>query len=286
MGYLIASIVLLLTQDNYGSIALPVCAFTTDSLQIHERVVKTTVIKRRSVIRLELSSDNNSPAQENQFNSNQDRLLQEILDIKPESTAERQSRISERLNAKRRLEEEKLNNIGVAILSVMGALLNFGYQYTHPVTSLSLLSSMQDKSVDINVIGNNGRPTVVDFWAPWCENCKASAPTLSAIEAEYKSQVNFILVNGDLAENWGLIERFGVDAIPHMAMLDSDGTIETALIGPIPKSILRADLDVLLSNAQVEKKDGAVIDDEKLKLPHMMYDAFRNKPDLKKVSFD
>lgn len=83
-----------------------------------------------------------------------------------------------------------------------------------------------------------------------------------------------------------MIERFGVDAIPHMAMLDSDGTIETALIGPIPKSILRADLDVLLSNAQVEKKDGAVIDGEKLKLPHMMYDAFRTKPELKKVSFD
>ena len=92
-------------------------------------------------------------------------------------------------------------------------------------------------------------------------------------------------MNGDLAENWGLIERFGVDAIPHLALLDSDGTVETALIGPIPKSILRADLDVLLSNAEVGKKI-STIDEEKLKLPHMMYDAFRNKPDMKKIRFD
>merc|ERR1712238_243900 len=107
--------------------------------------------------------------------------------------------------------------------------------------------------------------TVVDFWAPWCVNCKTSAPTLAALEAEYKSQVNFILVNGDLDENWGLIEKFGVDAIPHLALVDSDGTVETALIGPIPKSILRADLDVLLSNAQ--KKNGYVVGEGKLQLP-------------------
>jgi len=290
--YLIASIVLLLTQDNYGSIALPVCAFTTDSLQIHERVVKTTVIKRRSVIRLELSSDNNSPAQENQFNSNQDRLLQEILDIKPESTAERQSRISERLNAKRRLEEEKLNNIGVAILSVLAALLNFGYQYTHPVTSLSLLSSMQDKSVDINVIGNNGRPTVVDFWAPWCENCKVTAPTLKSVEDEYGDRVNFIMVNGDLRTNGALIERFGVDAIPHLALISSDGFIETSLIGLVPRSVLRTDLDVLIQNAHSTNSANTELQNRnkpngqgKIELPYKMFDAFEGRPNLKQISF-
>ena len=70
-----------------------------------------------------------------------------------------------------------------------------------------------------------------------------------------------------------------------MALLDSDGTVETALIGPIPKSILKEDLDVLLSNSQLEKKGGS-IDEGKRTLPHVMYDAFRNKPDMKKVSFD
>lgn len=211
--------------------------------------------------------------------------MQLALGIQAESEEDRILRIAKREALVAKREKEKLVKLGVAVASGFAALFNYAYQYTHPITSLSLLTEMQRNSEELSVIGRNGRPTVVDFWAPWCENCKASAPTLSAIETEYKSQVNFILVNGDLAENWGLIERFGVDAIPHLALLDSDGTVETALIGPIPKSILRADLDVLLSNAEVGKKI-STIDEEKLKLPHMMYDAFRNKPDMKKIRFD
>jgi len=211
--------------------------------------------------------------------------MQLALGIEPETEEDRKVRIAKREALVAKKEKEKLVKLGVAIVSGAAAMFNYAFQYTHPITSLSLLSDMQRNSEELTVIGRNGRPTVVDFWAPWCENCKASAPTLSAIETEYKSQVNFVLINGDLAENWGLIERFGVDAIPHMALLDSDGTVETALIGPIPKSILREDLDVLLSNSQLEKKGGS-IDEGKRTLPHVMYDAFRNKPDMKKVSFD
>lgn len=69
------------------------------------------------------------------------------------------------------------------------------------------------------------------------------APTLLQVEEEYKDKVNFVMINGDTREAWPLIEAFGVDAIPHLAMVSSDGDVETALIGPIPKQILEADLD-------------------------------------------
>ena len=49
----------------------------------------------------------------------------------------------------------------------------------------------------------------------------------------------------------GLLERFGVDAIPHLAMVGADGQGETALIGPIPKGVLREDLNVMLENARM-----------------------------------
>ena len=77
----------------------------------------------------------------------------------------------------------------------------------------------------------------------WCENCKLMAPTLLQIEEEYKDKVNFVMVNGDKRDAWPLIEAFGVDAIPHLALVSSEGDVETALIGPIPKRVLRADLD-------------------------------------------
>lgn len=161
-------------------------------------------------------------------------------------------------------------NLMVAIASIGVALLNYFWQFTHPISPVQLLVGMQDASAPLSVIGQNGKPTVVDFWAPvrftlystilllfdnefsspctlptkqWCENCKLMAPTLLQVEEDYKDRVNFVMVNGDKRESWPLIEAFGVDAIPHMAIVSADGDVETALIGPIPKRVLAADLD-------------------------------------------
>merc|ERR1712087_1042971 len=103
------------------------------------------------------------------------------------------------------------------------------------------MGQMQSNSQPITSIGNNGKPTVVDFWAPWCENCKQMAPTLYQVEQEFKVDVNFVMINGDDPNAWPLIEAFGVDAIPHLALVESDGPVDTALIGRVPKAWLEQD---------------------------------------------
>lgn len=128
----------------------------------------------------------------------------------------------------------------------------------------------------------------MDFWAPWCENCKRSASTLSAIEKEYGDSVNFVMVNGDEAQNWELIERFRVDAIPHLALISKEGDVETALIGPIPRSVLKADIDVLLEedpnseNRDIEGEKSVSLRD---KIPYKMFDAFQGNENMRKISF-
>lgn len=210
----------------------------------------------------------------------QERILQESLGIQPETPQEKEARIKLRQAQISVEKKSKRNNILVAIAAFSLAIINYTWQYTHPITSLTLLTEMQRNSQELNVIGNNGKPTVVDFWAPWCENCKASAPTLASIEQEYKDKVNFVMVDGDKGENWPIIERFGVDAIPHLAMVGSDGVVETALIGPIPRRVLREDLDVMLENAERRERG-----EEKVELPYTMYDAFRSRPDLRQLDF-
>ena len=60
----------------------------------------------------------------------------------------------------------KRRNLIVAIASIAVALLNYFWQFTHPISPVQLLLGMEQASVPLSVIGNNGKPTVVDFWAP------------------------------------------------------------------------------------------------------------------------
>mmetsp|Transcript_50899 Transcript_50899/g.76102 ORF Transcript_50899/g.76102 Transcript_50899/m.76102 type:complete len:324 (-) Transcript_50899:160-1131(-) len=169
-------------------------------------------------------------------------------------------------------------NWAVAVVSILLAVGNFCFQYSHPVTSIQLLQDMQAHSSCTSIAVGSGqsgqpggaqKPTLVDFWAPWCENCKLSAPTLKSVEEEYAGRVNFCMVNGDEASAWPMIEAFRVDAIPHLAMLNEEGVVETALIGPTPKSVLEADLDAMLSHKPV---------------PYTMLDVFAKDPEHAKVT--
>jgi len=116
----------------------------------------------------------------------------------------------------------------------------------------------------------------------WCENCKLIAPTLRQVEEEYKDRVNFVMVDGDKGESWPYIEAFGVDAIPHLALVSAEGDVETALIGPIPKHVLEADLDVLLDNAKLQQTQSS---QPPQALPYRMLDVFARNPEGRRVHF-
>ncbi|TFJ82906.1 hypothetical protein NSK_005785 [Nannochloropsis salina CCMP1776] len=90
------------------------------------------------------------------------------------------------------------------------------------------------------------------------------APVLRAVEGKYKDKVNFVVVNGDDRNeaSSALVERFRVDGIPHLALMTKEGEVKTALIGKVPRKVLEADIDSLIS--------GQV-------LPYEGYDAFEDE---------
>ena len=62
------------------------------------------------------------------------------------------------------LRKNRTRNIIVAITSFAVSILHYIWQLAHPVTAVEILATMQSQSAPLTSIGNNGKPTVIDFW--------------------------------------------------------------------------------------------------------------------------
>ena len=140
-------------------------------------------------------------------------------------------------------------NLGLALASVALAAALYVAQRTSPVDPLALLRRMEAASPPLPAALQSGKPTMVDFYAPWCESCRDMAPSMAKLERQYDGRVNFVVVNGDDARNAQLVRLFGVDAIPHIALISPTAPkgrqLQAVLVGDVPEPVLDADLRAL-----------------------------------------
>jgi len=78
------------------------------------------------------------------------------------------------------------------------------------------------------------KPTVIDFWAPWCGPCIALGPTIDALSKEYEGKINVGKVNVD--ENPNLSVNYGITSIPCVLFI-KDGKVVDKQLGAAPKNV-------------------------------------------------
>jgi thiol-disulfide isomerase/thioredoxin len=69
----------------------------------------------------------------------------------------------------------------------------------------------------------SGKPTVVEFYADWCEACRSMAPAMAALEGQHRGELNVVLLNVDNPRWSPEIDRYAVNGIPQLELFDRSG---------------------------------------------------------------
>lgn len=84
------------------------------------------------------------------------------------------------------------------------------------------------------------KPCIVDFFATWCGPCKALAPTLEEVAAEYDGQIVVYKVDVDKADE--VAGFFGIRSVPTLLFVPV-GNKPQMVQGAMPKNELKKIID-------------------------------------------
>ena len=91
-------------------------------------------------------------------------------------------------------------------------------------------------------------PSVIDFYADWCQPCKIVSPILEELSKEYEGKINIYKVNTESETE--LAAAFGIRSIPSLLFIPKEGQPQMAQ-GALPKENLKEAIqEVLLKQPQ------------------------------------
>ena len=106
----------------------------------------------------------------------------------------------------------------VAVALALGlVMLRGGIQSESPMEQLAR------RSLDPQTALTNGRPTLIEFYADWCQVCREMAPSILELEKKSRDRLDVVLVNVDNPRWQDLVDRYDVNGIPQLNLFNAEG---------------------------------------------------------------
>ena len=110
------------------------------------------------------------------------------------------------------------------VLVLIAVALAFGLVILRGgIQSESPMEQLARRSLDPQTALTNGRPTLIEFYADWCQVCREMAPSMLELEKKSRDRLDVVLVNVDNPRWQDLVDRYDVNGIPQLNLFNAEG---------------------------------------------------------------
>ncbi|NEP11102.1 MAG: thioredoxin fold domain-containing protein [Symploca sp. SIO2C1] len=128
------------------------------------------------------------------------------------------------------------------LLFVIGNIVitheDFAPTFHSSIANLATLKTMARDSVPYQVARTNGKPSLIEFYADWCQTCQSLAVTLEQLQHKYGESINFTMLNIDDPQWHQQIQTYQVTGVPHLTFLRANQEVVETLIGKAPEVVI------------------------------------------------